>query len=104
MAARPHRPPGAAGQLIHHSDAGSQYTSIRFTEMLALKGVSASIGSVGDAYDALAETIGLYKNEAIRPDSPFHAGPLTGLADVERITPGLRRLVQPDAASIIGSG
>lgn len=37
--------------MIHHSDAGSQYTSIRFTETLALQGLSASIRSVGDAYD-----------------------------------------------------
>ena len=77
-------PPG----MIHHSDAGSQYTSIRFTETLALQGLSASIGSVGDAYDnAAAETVmGLYKNEAIRPDSPFRTGPLHGQADVEKIT------------------
>jgi transposase InsO family protein len=74
--------------MIHHSDAGSQYTSIRFTETLALQGLSASVGSVGDAYDnAAAETvIGLYKNEAVRADSPFRAGPLHGLADVEQIT------------------
>ena len=56
-------PPG----MIHHSDAGSQYTSIRFTETPTLQGLSASIGSVGDAYDnAVAESvIGLYKNEAM---------------------------------------
>jgi putative transposase len=74
--------------LIHHSDAGSQYTAIRFTETLALEGISASIGSVGDAYDnAVAESvIGLYKNEAIRSDSPFREGPLRTLADVETIT------------------
>ena len=52
--------------MIHHSDAGSQYTSIRFTETLTLQGLSASIGSIGDAYDnAVAETtIGLYKTRA----------------------------------------
>jgi putative transposase len=74
--------------MIHHSDAGSQYTSIRFTETLALQGLSASIGTVGDAYDnAAAETVmGLYKNEAIRADSPFRDGPLRTLADVEKIT------------------
>jgi putative transposase len=66
----------------------AQYTSIRFTETLALEGISASIGSVGDAYDnAVAESvIGLYKNEAIRPDSPFRNGPLRTLVDVETIT------------------
>jgi putative transposase len=74
--------------MIHHSDAGSQYTSIKFTETLDLEGLSASIGTVGDAYDnAAAETVmGLYKNEAIHPNSPFRTGPLHGLADVEKIT------------------
>lgn len=74
--------------MIHHSDAGSQYTSIRFTETLALEGLSASIGSVGDAYDnAVAESVfGLFKNEAIAAGSPFRAGPLRTLADVEAIT------------------
>ncbi len=76
------------GRTIHHSDAGSQYTSVRFGETLALSGLVASIGSVGDAYDnALAETtIGLYKTEAVRDDSPFRRGPLHRLADVEPLT------------------
>jgi putative transposase len=75
-------------KTIHHSDAGSQYTSVHFTESLHLHGLSPSIGTVGDAYDnALAETtIGLYKTECIRDDSPFRRGPLTGLRDVEAIT------------------
>ena len=53
------------GRAVHHSDAGSQYTSIRFAETLMLAGIAPSVGSVGDAYDnALAETtIGLYKAE-----------------------------------------
>jgi transposase InsO family protein len=61
-------PPG----LVHHSDAGSQYTSIRFGEALALAEITPSVGSVADAYDnALAETtIGLYKTEAVRPGRP----------------------------------
>jgi putative transposase len=46
--------PVVASQLIHHSDAGSQYTSIRLTEHLALEGIQPSIGSVGDAYDNAA--------------------------------------------------
>ncbi|MFE5940494.1 transposase [Streptomyces sp. NPDC056470] len=52
------------GQLAHHSDAGSQYTSVRFTEHLEIEGIRPSIGSVGDAYDnALMETInGLYED------------------------------------------
>ncbi|WP_407670534.1 IS3 family transposase [Nocardia suismassiliense] len=59
--------------LIHHSDAGSQYTSVKFTESLAMQGLSASIGSVGDAYDnALAESIiGLYKTEVVNRHGPF---------------------------------
>jgi putative transposase len=73
---------------IHHSDAGSQYTSVRFGETLSLSGLRPSVGSVGDAYDnALAETtIGLYKNECIRADSPFRRGPLRTLGDVEYLT------------------
>jgi putative transposase len=73
---------------IHHSDAGSQYTSVRFGETLSLSGLRPSVGSIGDAYDnALAETtIGLYKNECVRADSPFHRGPLHTLGDVEYIT------------------
>jgi transposase InsO family protein len=65
-----------------------QYTSIRFAETLLLAGMVPSIGSVGDAYDnALAETtIGLYKTECIRADSPFRDGPLRTLGDVETIT------------------
>lgn len=78
----------AADGLVHHSDAGSQFTSISFAETLALEGIAASIGSIGDAYDnALAEsTIGLFKNEAIRDDSPFRNGPLRVVEDVEWVT------------------
>lgn len=65
-----------AGQdkLIHHSDAGSQYTSFRFTQHLVDAGIDASVGTVGDALDnALAEsTIGLYKTELIKPRGPWH--------------------------------
>ena len=79
--------PISVGDLIHHSDAGSQYTSIRLTEHLELEGIAASIGSVGDAYDnALMETInGLYKTECIRT-SVFHDGPYRSIADVEYAT------------------
>ena len=63
-------------KAIHHSDAGSQYTSVHFTETLMLAGLAGSVGSVGDAYDnALAETtIGLYKTECTRDGSPFRTG------------------------------
>lgn len=76
--------------LIHHSDAGSQYVSLKFSEELMLEGVLASIGSVGDAYDnALAETtIGLFKAEAIRPGNPFHPGPFKTIEDIEFATMG----------------
>ncbi|MFE5672098.1 integrase core domain-containing protein, partial [Agromyces sp. NPDC056523] len=69
--------------LVHHSDAGSQYTSIRYTERLAEAGARPSVGSVGDSYDnALAETvIGLFKTEVIR-----RRGPWKHLDDVELAT------------------
>jgi putative transposase len=76
------------GGAIHHSDAGSQYTSVHFTETLMLAGLAPSIGTVRDALDnALAETtIGLYKTGCTREGSPFRTGPLQTLADVEKIT------------------
>jgi putative transposase len=74
--------------LVYHSDAGSQFTSVSFAETLALEGIAASIGSIGDASDnALAEsTIGLFKNKAIRDDSPFRNGPLRTVENVEWAT------------------
>jgi transposase InsO family protein len=71
------------GGLIHHSDRGSPYLAIRYTDRLLEAGVEASVGSRGDAYDnALAETInGLYKAEVI-----YHEGPWKGLEDVEFAT------------------
>lgn len=59
--------------VVHHSDAGSQYTAIRYTERLLDAGALPSIGSVGDSYDnALAEsTISLYKAERVRHDGPW---------------------------------
>jgi transposase InsO family protein len=61
------------GTLIHHSDHGSQYLSIRYSERLAEESITPSAGSVGDAYDnALAETIiGLFKTEVIYKKSPW---------------------------------
>ncbi|WUG33059.1 IS3 family transposase [Streptomyces sp. NBC_00459] len=66
------RPP-IPGELVHHSDAGSQYTSFRLAEHLDSVRIAASIGSVGDAYDnALMEsTIGLFKTEVIKPQRPW---------------------------------
>ena len=68
-------PDGRLEGLIHHSDAGSQYTAIRYAERLADAGALASIGSVGDSYDnAMAESvIGLYKTECVRHDGPFRS-------------------------------
>lgn len=65
------RQPEREGSLIHHSDRGSQYVSIRYTERLAEAGIEPSVGSKGDSYDnALAETInGLYKAELIHRQS-----------------------------------
>jgi len=69
--------------LVHHSDRGSQYLSIRYTERLAEAGAVTSVGSRGDSYDnALAETIiGLYKTELVR-----RRGPWKGIDDVEYAT------------------
>ena len=63
----------ATDDLVHHSDRGSQYVSIRYTERLAEAGIEPSVGSVGDSYDnALAESvIGLYKTEVIRRRGPW---------------------------------
>ena len=85
---RDHANRSVASGLIHHSDAGSQYTSIAFAETLVLEGIAASIGSIGDAYDnALAETtIGLYKTEAVSRNSPFLTGPLKTIDDVAYAT------------------
>jgi len=71
------------GGLIHHSDRGSQYLAIRYSERLIEAGISASVGSVGDGYDnAMAETInGLFKAEVIH-----RRGPWRGLEAVEYAT------------------
>ncbi len=74
------RQPERTDALVHHSDRGSQYVSIRYTERLAEAGIEPSVGSRGDSYDnALAETInGLYKAELIhrrargKPRSPWN--------------------------------
>jgi transposase InsO family protein len=85
-------------ELVHHSDRGVQYVSIRYTERLAEAGIEPSVGSVGDSYDnALAETIiGLYKTELIRQRGPWRT-----IDDVEYATLewvdwfNNRRLFQP---------
>jgi putative transposase len=67
------RQPQRTDALIHHSDRGSQYVSIRYSERLAEAGIEPSVGSRGDSYDnALAETInGLYKAELIHRRAPW---------------------------------
>ncbi|MCP4306178.1 MAG: IS3 family transposase [bacterium] len=74
---------GDGARPIHHSDAGSQYLSIAYTERLAEIGIEPSVGSIGDSYDnALAETIiGLYKTELV-----YNLGPFDGLDDLELAT------------------
>jgi putative transposase len=69
------RRPVGGGGLVHHSDRGSQYVSIKYTERLVEAGIEPSVGSVGDSYDnALAETIiGLYKTEVIRWRGPWRS-------------------------------
>ena len=73
--------------LIHHTDAGSQYTSIAFTERLAEAGAAPSVGSVGDAYDnALAESlIGLFKTELIKPGGPWRTVEQVEIATLEYV-------------------
>ncbi|MFU1912269.1 IS3 family transposase [Bordetella hinzii] len=79
------RQPGSEGSLVHHSDRGSQYVSIRYSERLAEAGVEPSVGSRGDSYDnALAETInGLYKAELIHRRAPWKTRESVELATLE---------------------
>jgi transposase InsO family protein len=79
------RRPGDDGGLIHHSDRGSQYVSIRYTERLAEAGIEPSVGSVGDAYDnALAESVNaLYKTEVIYRRGPWKTKESVELATLE---------------------
>ncbi|OUE36205.1 transposase [Burkholderia territorii] len=79
------RQPGGDGTLIHHSDRGAQYVSIRYSERLAEAGIEPSVGSRGDSYDsALAETInGLYKTELIHRRAPWKTRESIELATLE---------------------
>ena len=89
---------GSSENLIHHSDRGSQYLSIRYSERLAEAGITASVGSVGDSYDnALAETInGLYKTEVIRKRGPWRNVDEVEYATLEWVDWfNNRRLLQP---------
>ena len=79
------RQPLRGSALIHHSDRGSQYVSIRYTQRLAEAGIEPSVGSKGDSYDnALAETInGLYKAELIHRRAPWKTREAVELATLE---------------------
>lgn len=79
------RHPFEGGRLICHSDRGSQYVSIRYTERLAEAGIEPSVGSVGDSYDnALAETvIGLFKTEVIHRRGPWRSFEAVEFATLE---------------------
>jgi putative transposase len=84
--------------LIHHSDRGSQYLSIRYSERLAEVGIQASVGSTGDSYDnALAESIiGLYKTEVIRRRGPWRSSDAVEYATLEWVDWfNNRRLLEP---------
>ncbi len=82
------RQPDSDDGLIHHSDRGSQYVSIRYTERLAEAGIEPSVGSKGDSYDnALAETInGLYKAELIHRRGPWKTRESVELATLEWVS------------------
>jgi transposase InsO family protein len=87
-----------SGGLVHHSDRGVQYVSIKYTERLAEAGLVRSVGSVGDSYDnALAETInGLYKAEAIWRKGPWRSFEAVEMATLEWVDWfNNRRLLEP---------
>ena len=89
---------GDENTLVHHSDRGVQYVSIRYTERLAEAGIEPSVGSVGDSYDnALAETIiGLYKTEVIRQRGPWRHLEAVEFATLEWVDWfNHRRLLEP---------
>jgi transposase InsO family protein len=92
------RRPVHRGGLVHHSDRGSQYVSIKYTERLAEAGIEPSVGSVGDSYDnALAETInGLYKAEVIHRRGPWRSFEAVEFATLEWVDWfNTRRLLEP---------
>ena len=92
------RRPARSGGLVHHSDRGSQYVGIRYTERLAEAGIEPSVGSVGDSYDnALAETInGLYKAEVIHRRGPWRSFETVEFATLTWVDWfNNRRLLQP---------
>ena len=92
------RRPLQGGGLVHHSDRGSQYLALRYTERLVEAGVEPSVGSVGDSYDnALAETInGLYKAEVIHRRGPWRSFEAVEFATLEWVDWfNTRRLLEP---------
>ncbi len=92
------RRPVQGGGLVHHSDRGGQYVSIRYTERLAAAGIEPSVGSVGDSFDnALAETInGLYKAEVIHRRGPWRSFEAVEFATLEWVDWfNHRRLFEP---------
>ena len=92
------RRPARGMGLVHHSDRGSQYLSVRYTERLAEAGIEPSVGSVGDSYDnALAETInGLFKTEVIRRRGPWRNLEAVEFATLEWVDWfNHRRLLEP---------
>ena len=92
------RCPSGAGNLVHHSDRGSQYVAICYTERLVDAGIGPSVGSVGDSYDnALAKTInGLFKNEVIHRRGPWRSFDAVEYATLEWVDWfNNRRILEP---------
>jgi putative transposase len=92
------RRPACGSGLVHHSDRGSQYVSIKYTERLAEAGLEPSVGSVGDSYDnALAETIiGLFKTEVIHRRGPWKSFEAVEYATLEWVDWfNISRLLEP---------
>jgi transposase InsO family protein len=95
------RRPLRGSGLVHHSDRGVQYVSIKYTERLAAAGIEPSVGSVGDSYDnALAETInGLYKAEVIHRRGPWRSFEAVEFATLEWVDWfNNRRILEPIGA------
>jgi transposase InsO family protein len=92
------RRPAKGGGLVHHSDRGGQYLSLRYSDRLAEAGIQPSVGSAGDSYDnALAETVnGLFKAEVIHRRGPWRSFEAVEFATLEWVDWfNNRRLLEP---------
>jgi putative transposase len=90
------RGPAPPASLIHHSDRGSQYLSMRYTERLADAGIAPSVGSGGDSYALAESVIGLYKTEVIQRRGPWRHAEAVEFATLARVDWfNHRRLLEP---------